>query len=349
MSGSRAEPWYFWYEALQLLEPIGLLHGTQARDAIREGAALALQGGSSAFCLVRTADGTVLPATRIPEALQDGLRRLVEAPPTAGLPPGPLVMGILNATPDSFSDGGRHLAVSDAVAAGLAMIAAGATILDVGGESTRPGATPVDPEQEQARILQVLVGLRHQGALISIDTRNGSTMRVALDAGADLINDVSALSHDPAAAALLAAYDCPVVLTHSRGTPATMAGLAQYDDVAAEVVQELEWRIAHAVQSGIARSRLIVDPGIGFAKNAAQNLELLRRLPMLANLGCRVLLGTSRKGFIGQVAGVPSAADRDPGSIVSGLPALALPGCILRVHDVPAMMQASRLWQAMQG
>jgi dihydropteroate synthase len=336
-----------------LLEPAGLLHGIQAREAIRAGVALPLQGGGSAFCLVRTADGAFLPVPGIPEAWRDRLQRLVEAPPAAGLPPGPLVMGILNATPDSFSDGGRHLAVPDAVAAGVAMIAAGAAILDIGGESTRPGAAEVDPEQEQARVLPVLAGLRQQGglgrALISIDTRNGSTMRAALDAGADLINDVSALSHDPAAAGLLAAYDCPVVLTHSRGTPATMNGLAQYNDVAVEVVRELERRIGHAVQAGIARSRLIVDPGIGFAKNAAQNLELLRRLPMLANLGCRVLLGTSRKGFIGQVAGVADAAERNPGSIVSSLPALALPGCILRVHDVSAMMQAMRLWQAMQG
>ena len=335
-----------------LIEPMGLLHGHAASAAVRRQFALPLQGGGSAFSLARLigeAEAPLLPVMQVPTHWQEALQGLVQPVPMAGLPDGPLVMGILNVTPDSFSDGGVHLDVRAAIAAGLRMIEAGAAILDIGAESTRPDAAVVDPVQEQARLLPVLAGLHRKGALISVDTRNASTMRAALDAGADLINDVSALSHDPAAAGVLSGRTCPVVLMHSRGTPATMASHATYTDVAAEVLRELELRIDHAVRAGIDRARLIVDPGIGFAKDASQNLELLRRLPALANLGCRVLLGTSRKRFIGQSAGVARPADRGPGSIVSSLPGLALPGCILRVHDVPAMVQACRVWQAIQG
>ena len=335
-----------------LIEPMGLLHGRAASEAVCRQLALPLQGGGSAFLLARLigeAGEPILPVAQVPLHRRDALQRLVQPVPMAGLPDGPLVMGILNVTPDSFSDGGVHLDVRAAITAGLRMIEAGAAILDIGGESTRPDAAVVDPVQEQARLLPVLAGLHRRGALISVDTRNASTMRAALDAGADLINDVSALSHDPAAAGLLSARDCPVVLMHSRGTPATMASHARYADVAVEVLRELESRVDHAVRAGIDRARLIVDPGIGFAKDAVQNLELLRRLPVLANLGCRVLLGTSRKRFIGQRAGIAKPADRGPGSIVSSLPGLALPGCILRVHDVPATVQACRVWQAIQG
>lgn len=335
-----------------LIEPMGLLHGEAASLAIRAGAALPLQGGPSAFSLARLIGAPghpVLPVAEIPQAWQAALDIVTTAPPATGLPDRPLVMGILNATPDSFSDGGRHLRAADAIAAGLAMIEAGAGIIDLGGESTRPGAPVIDPEQEQARILPVLAGLRGRGALLSIDTRNALTMRAALDSGADLINDVSALAHDPDAAATLATRSCPVVLMHMRGTPATMTGLTRYEDVAVDVVRELAARIETAVRAGIARSRIVVDPGIGFAKDDAHNLELLRRLPVLANLGCRVLLGTSRKRFIGRVAEVAVAAARDPGTIVSSLPGLALPGCILRVHDVPSAVQAVRVWQAIQG
>ena len=277
------------------------------------------------------------------------LRPLGGAPPSVGLPGGVLVAGIVNVTPDSFSDGGRHLHAGDAIAAGIAMIEAGAAILDIGGESTRPGAAAIDADEEQRRVLPVLAGLRHRGALISVDTRNAATMRAVLEAGADLINDVSALAHDPDAAALLAAYGCPVVLMHMRGTPASMGDHATYDDVAVGVVRELAARIDDATRAGIDRARIIVDPGIGFAKNQAQNLELLRRLPILANLGCRVLLGTSRKRFIGGVAGIAAPDARGPGSLVSSLAGLALPGCILRVHDVAEMVQALRVWQAVHG
>jgi dihydropteroate synthase len=335
-----------------LIEPLGLLHGEVAVLAMRAGAALPLQGGSSAFSLARLIGepgDPILPVAAIPGHWHAALTRVTTAPPATGLPDRPLVMGILNATPDSFSDGGRHLRAADAIAAGRAMIEAGADILDLGGESTRPGAAVIDPPAEQARILPVLAALRGRGALLSVDTRNAATMRAALDAGADLINDISALAHDPAAAGFLASGTCPVVLMHMRGTPVTMTGLAHYGDLVAEVIRELETRIDMAVQAGIARSRIIVDPGIGFAKDDGHNLELLRRMPALANLGCRVLLGTSRKRFIGRVADVALPAARDPGTLVSSLPGLALPGCILRVHNVPSTVQAVRVWQAIQG
>ena len=335
-----------------LIEPLGLLHGSIAAEAVRNGAALPLQAGRSAFAFARgigRGPEAMLPVGSFPQSWRPYLRPLLEAPSLAGLPDGPLVMGILNATPDSFSDGGRNFRARDAVATGLAMIEAGAAILDIGGESTRPGAAAINPVEEQARILPIITGLRGRGALISVDTRNGATMRAALDAGADLINDISGLSHDPDAAGMLAERDCPVVLMHMRGTPATMGDHARYEDVGAEIVRELSLRIDAAERAGIVRSRIIVDPGIGFAKIEAQNLEMLRRLPILANLGCRLLLGASRKRFIGRVAGIDRPAARDPGSIVSSLPGLAFPGCILRVHDAGGTAQAMRVWQALQG
>ena len=185
-------------------------------------------------------------------------------------------MGILNVTPDSFSDGGVHLDPGTAVAAGRRMLAEGAGMVDVGGESARPGAAPVSPEEEQRRILPVIRALR--GAVISVDTRHASTMAAALDAGATVVNDVSALSHDPDARGVVAARGCPVILMHMRGTPETMLGLAQYGDVVAEVTAELAERVAYAVAGGIERGRIAVDPGFGFAKTGDHNVALLRRL-----------------------------------------------------------------------
>ena len=335
-----------------LIEPLALLHGDAASIACQQGLALPLAGGPTAFTLCRLIEAdcsTVIPVSDIPRSWISIRDRVVAPPPNAGLPPGPLVMGILNVTPDSFSDGGLHLDSSRAVAAGMLMVERGAALVDVGGESTRPQAAPVPPKEEVARILEIVRRLAGRGVAVSIDTRHASTMRAALAAGARIINDVSALAHDPEAAAVAAAAACPVVLMHMRGTPLTMTGLATYGDVAVEVVRELGERIEAAVQAGIARHRILVDPGIGFAKDADSNLALLRRLPILANLGCRVMLGVSRKGFIGQIAGEPDPAGRLPGSLAASLPALVLPGSILRVHDVAATLQALRVWQAVHG
>jgi dihydropteroate synthase len=257
----------------------------------------------------------------------------------------PLVMGTLNVTPDSFSDGGRFLAADRAIAAGAAMRAAGADILDIGGESTRPGAAAVPVEEEQARVLPVIRALAQAGP-VSIDTRNAATMRAALAAGAAIVNDVSALRHDREAARVVAEVGCPVILMHMRGTPATMKGLTTYRDVALDVAEELGERVAEAEAAGIARGRIVLDPGIGFAKTPAQNLVLLARLGVLHGLGCRLLVGVSRKSFIGLYGGAPNTDDRLPGSLAAGLAAVAAGAAILRVHDVAETVQALALWQA---
>ena len=267
----------------------------------------------------------------------------------AGLAPGPQVMGILNVTPDSFSDGGVHFDTGRAIEAGLLMQAAGAGILDVGGESTRPGATPVSPEEEQTRVLPVIKALAAAGAVVSVDSRNAGTMAAALDAGAAIVNDVSGLAHDPAAASLLARQHCAVILMHMRGTPQTMMGLADYADVGFDVGRELQAMVDRAERAGIARSRIAVDPGVGFAKTGEQNVALLRRLPELHALGCPVVVGVSRKRFIGTLSGAESPGTRDAGSVAAALFALSRGASILRVHDVAGTVQAVRVWQALAG
>ncbi len=267
-------------------------------------------------------------------------------PSWAGLAPGPRIMGIVNVTPDSFSDGGRSFAHGAAIEQGRRMLDEGADIIDIGGESTRPGASPVPPEEEQRRVLPVIEALARQGARIAIDTRNASTMARALDAGATIVNDVSALRHDPEAADLIAARRCPVILMHMRGTPQTMAALARYGDLGAEVLSELAERIADARSAGIAPEQIAVDPGFGFAKTAAQSTELLCRLPLFFNLSCPIIAGMSRKSFVRIMAGVGAAKDRDTASVAAALLALSGGATILRVHDVAATVAAVRIWQA---
>ncbi len=259
------------------------------------------------------------------------------------------VMGVLNVTPDSFSDGGDHLDPAAAISAGLQMVEDGAAILDIGGESTRPGSAAVSLEDEQARILPVVRGLRDAGVPLSIDTRNAATMRVALDAGATIVNDVSALRHDPASASVVAAHGCPVILMHMRGTPDTMTALAQYGDVAAEVAAELAAAVARAEAAGIDRARLALDPGIGFAKTGAQNVPLLRGLGQVAALGLPLVVGVSRKRFIGALGGRTVPRDRVAGSLAAGLFALSRGARILRAHDVAATVEAVRVWHALAG
>jgi dihydropteroate synthase len=254
-------------------------------------------------------------------------------------------MGVLNITPDSFSGAGP----ADAIAAGHAMIAAGAHIIDIGGESTRPGAAPVPPAEEQARVLPAISALAKTGIPISVDTRNASTMEAAVDAGATIINDVSSLTHDPAAAPLVARRMCMVILMHMRGTPQTMAARTQYTDVVDDVLAELTQRTNAALAAGIAPKKITIDPGIGFAKTAAQNLALLQNLTRFRALGFPVLVGVSRKSFIGQYGGEPDPLKRMPGSLAAALFALQNGAAILRVHDVAETVQAVRVWQALAG
>lgn len=254
-------------------------------------------------------------------------------------------MGILNVTPDSFSDSGTHADRDAAIRAGLAMAAAGADIIDIGGESTRPGATPVPSDVEIARVVPVIRALADHGFRISIDTRNGATMAAALDAGAQIVNDVSALTFDPSAMTVVSERRCPVILMHMRGTPETMASLARYDDVVTEVRRELSDRVSAAIAEGVSPDRIALDPGIGFAKTAEQSVALLRRLDAFVALGYPVVIGVSRKSFIGRLSGEPDAGRRLGGSLAAALHALTHGAAILRVHDVQETVQAVRVWR----
>ncbi|UPG71882.1 dihydropteroate synthase [Roseomonas gilardii subsp. gilardii] len=332
------------------LEPLGLLRGKVAEAALAAGHAAALRGEGLAFTLARLIEAGreagLCPVTALPEDWRPLLADLARPLPAfAGLERQegrPLVMGILNVTPDSFSDGGRYLDQKAAVAAGHAMLEAGADLLDLGGESTRPGAAPVTPEEEIARVVPVIRALAPQ-ARISVDTRHAATMRAAIAAGAHVVNDVAALRGEGALEAV-ADSDCAVVLMHMPGLdPATMQSRADYPDVALAVQRFLAERIAACEAAGIARSRLCVDPGIGFGKTVAHNLELIDRLPLLHGLGCRVLMAASRKGFIGRLGREPVAERRVPGSLAVALAAAARGAGMVRVHDVAETVQALRL------
>lgn len=333
---------------MRLIEPLGLIAGAEdAAAAVAAGVALPLAGGPLAFSLARLLpDLRPRPVGDIPPEWQDALHQLTH-PPLSLWTREPTIMGVLNVTPDSFSDGGDHGDAQEAIAAGLAMAAAGAEIIDVGGESTRPGAIAVPPAVEQARILPVIAGLAHRGASVSVDTRNATTMAAALEAGAAIVNDISALTYDPEAAPLLARSAASVVLMHTRGTPESMMGEAHYGDVALDVTRELAERVAGAEAAGIARERIALDPGIGFAKTGTHNLALLARLPLLLNLGLPLVIGASRKRFIGRISGIGEPRRRLAGSLSVALFALGRGASILRVHDVAETIQALRVWQAL--
>jgi dihydropteroate synthase len=278
----------------------------------------------------------------------------------AGLPSGvarlqrTIVMGVLNVTPDSFSDGGRYLDARTAVAHGIALHAQGADIVDVGGESTRPGATQVSSDEELARVLPVVLGLSEAGVPVSIDTMHARTATAAVEAGACLVNDVSGGLADPGMHAAVAALAVPYVAMHWRGHSDRMAELTTYGDVVAEVLRELDARVAAALAAGIARDRLVIDPGLGFAKEADHNWALLQALPQLAELGLPVLLGASRKRFLGSLLADPLGAHRDAAErddATDAITAIAASMGIwgVRVHDVRGSSDAVRVaaaWRA---
>jgi dihydropteroate synthase len=258
------------------------------------------------------------------------------------------LMGVVNVTPDSFSDGGLYLDPGAAIAHGEQLVAGGATILDVGGESTRPGAAPVAAEEELRRVQPVVAGLAGAGAEISIDTSKASVAAAALDAGATIVNDVTALRGDAEMAALVAERGAGLVLMHMAGDPRTMQVDPEYDDVVAEVRDFLAARLAAAVAAGIDESRIWLDPGIGFGKTDRHNFELLRGLGELATLGRPLVVGTSRKSFIGRADG--SATDeRLGGTIATSVLAVMAGAAVLRVHDVREMAEALKLASAVLG
>jgi dihydropteroate synthase len=259
-----------------------------------------------------------------------------------------LVMGILNVTPDSFYGGSRHAGVEAAIADGVAMAAGGAAIVDVGGESTRPGAQPVPEEEELARILPVVRGLRRELALpISIDTYKSKIARAALDAGADIVNDISALRFDPEMIRLVAAEKVPLVLMHMQGTPQTMQNEPRYEDVTREVRDFLAAQMYEAMDGGVAPEAIILDPGIGFGKTMEHNLQLLRGLSALAALGQPLLVGVSRKAFIGKILDVEPAG-RLEGSVAAAVAAALAGANIVRVHDVAETCKAIRVADAIR-
>ena len=261
----------------------------------------------------------------------------------------PQVMGILNMTPDSFSDGGKHVGDAEAAAsAGVAMAAAGAAIIDVGGESTRPGAATVWEGDEIARTQPVIERLARAGVAVSIDTRKAAVMGAALLAGATLVNDVSALYHDAQAVALMAGTTCPVVIMHSPDAAKSLHDGGVYKDPLIETYDWLAERIGALEAAGIARSRLIVDPGIGFGKGVAENLALLNGLSLFHGLGCPLLVGASRKRFIGALAGEAPVEARLAGSLAVALKAAEQGAQIVRVHDVAETVQALKVWRGMR-
>jgi len=258
----------------------------------------------------------------------------------------PCIMGILNTTPDSFSDGGRFFTLDDAVDHALAMARDGSAIVDVGGESTRPGSDPVTVEEELRRTIPVIERLAETvPALISIDTMKASVARRALDAGAALVNDVSALRHDAAMAALVAERGCSLCLMHMRGEPKTMQDDPQYDDVVDEVCSFLEDRLAHAVDAGVREEQILLDPGIGFGKTAEHNLRLLKHLDRVVAIGRPVMLGASRKRFLGAILGV-EPGERIVGTVATTALGVVSGAAVVRVHDVRPNFEALRVTQA---
>ena len=259
----------------------------------------------------------------------------------------PHVMGILNVTPDSFSDGGRHNEKNAAVARALEMMAEGATVIDIGGESTRPGASPVSVEEEIRRVVPVVEALSAYDVVLSIDTSQPELIRAAVAAGAHIWNDVRALTR-PNALQTAAELNIPVIIMHMRGEPTTMNSLDQYDDVTADVIAELQQRVADALAVGVKPENIMIDPGFGFAKNAQQNLKLLNELHQFNGMGYPILSALSRKRFIGEALGGAEPTQRAVGSVAAHLLSIQQGACMVRAHDVKAMSDAIKVWQAMQ-
>ena len=340
------------------LRPTGFVDAPFGHD----GKVARLAGGLAWFCAVEMigeGDAELVPVENI-EARLGEAERAVWANLTSSRSPlklgervvrldQPQVVGIVNATPDSFSGDGRADDAEAAIEAGHAMASAGAALIDVGGESTRPGATPIWEGDEAARVLPVVQRLAASGTAVSIDTRKASVMEQALAAGAGLVNDVSALTFDERAAELVAKAGCPVVLMHHRGDPETMQDDPRYDrPVLIHVYDWLAERIEAAVAAGIARERIIVDPGFGFGKTVQHNLQIMNGLAMLHGLGCPVMLGASRKRTIGALSGEAPVDRRLAGSLALALKAAEQGAQLIRVHDVPETVQALRVWRGLR-
>jgi len=336
------------------IRPIGRLTGAEAAAAVAAGQGLpsGRPGEAYTHCetLLRREGGGAQRSVHSVLALDAETLSRLTAPRSAWAGfalERPLVMGIVNVTPDSFSDGGAYLDPAVAIAHGRALRAAGADILDIGGESTRPGAEPVGPDEEAARVVPVIRALAAEGAVVSVDTRRAAVMAAALDAGARIVNDVTALS-DESALALVARRQAPVVLMHMQGEPRTMQQAPHYDVPILDLFDYFEARLAACAAAGLERGLVLIDPGIGFGKTLAHNVALLRDLALLRGTGCGVLLGVSRKSFLGRLAGVESTAERLPASLIAGLEGVRNGADVLRVHDVAETVQALKVQAALE-
>lgn len=357
------------------LRPCSLLWAGDAASAASAGRALPLAGGGPAFTLCEliardrgNGRSSLVVPVEILQAWCGGADDSVAArareilaaltrprAPFAGLPLAAgggrhtILMGIVNVTPDSFSDGGKFADAETAIEQGRALLDAGAEIVDVGGESTRPGAAPVPVDEELKRVLPVVRALAERGAAVSIDTRHAAVMKAAVSEGAVIVNDVTALSGEEASLEVAARSRAAVVLMHMQGDPATMQDSPAYDDAPLDIFDFLAGRIAACEKSGIARERIAIDPGIGFGKTKHHNAEIMRDLALFHGLGCGVMLGVSRKGFVAGAAGSLAPEKRLPGSLAAALAAVAEGVQLLRVHDVAETRQALSVWAAVRG
>jgi dihydropteroate synthase len=319
-----------WFSAVELL---------QVEGNRRVGAELvSVEGIEDRFDDDMAAQWKALTAVRAPLQLGERTIRLDQ----------PQVMGIVNATPDSFSDGGQLADAAAAAQAGADMAVQGAAIIDVGGESTRPGAKPVWEGDEMERVVPVIRQLSLGGAAVSVDTRKADVMTAAIEAGARMINDVSALTYDGRSAGIVAASSVPVVLMHHQGAPESMQDDPRYEDVLIEVYGWLAERIEAAEDAGISRDKILIDPGFGFGKNVGHNLELMNGLALFHSLGCPMVVGASRKRTIGALSGEAPVEKRLGGSITFALKAVEQGAQIVRVHDVFETVQALRVWRGLR-
>lgn len=341
------------------VRPVGLLYGATAQAAVADGLALPLAGGPIAFTAAELSEGepgnTRMRLFAAPALASTGeadlaalLGRITtKRPPFAGIAlDRPVLMGIVNVTPDSFSDGGLYDTTEGAIVHAAELAAAGAGIVDVGGESTRPGSDPAEEGEELGRVVPVIAGLAGLPAVISIDTRKASVARAAAKNGAKILNDVSALTHDANSLPVAAETGLSVVLMHAQGVPKTMQDNPRYEDVVLEVFDYLKARIAAAVAAGIEPARIAADPGLGFGKTLAHNLALLAHTTLFHGLGVPLLIGASRKRFIKGVSGGERPSSREPGSQAAAIAAAAQGAQILRVHDVAGSRQALAVWRA---
>ena len=330
---------------------MGLLTGDAAAHATRTGTARYLAGGPVAFSLVETLapspDGIATGLEPVTTHAQDLAALTAPRAAFAGLDlSAPAIMGVVNVTPDSFSDGGDFFERDRAIDRALQQAGGGAAIVDIGGESTRPGADPLSVGEEISRIVPVVEAAVAAGVTVSVDTRHSAVMTAAIDAGAAIVNDVTALTGDPASLGVVAETGVSVVLMHMQGTPETMQQAPDYRLASYDIYRWLDARVAACVAAGIPPGRIAVDPGIGFGKTDRHNMEILARAGLFHGTGCAVAIGVSRKSFIGRIAAIEDPRNRLPGTIAATLMALDRGVQIHRVHDVAAARQAIAVWNA---